>query len=44
LELKEGIDAEVDREDGILVGGIAPLEVVISTDKKRGVCETLVYS
>jgi len=44
LELEEGINAEVNCEDGELVGGIVPLKVVVSTNKERGVCESLVYS
>jgi len=42
--LEERIDAEVDSEDGILVRGVSPLKVVVSTDEERGVSETLVYS
>jgi len=44
LELEEGVNAEVNSEDGILVGGIVPLKVVVSANEEGRMSETLVYS
>jgi len=44
LELEEGVNAKVNREDGIKVGGVTPLKVVVSTDEEGGMSESFVYS
>ena len=43
LELEEGVNAKVNYEEGVLVRGITPLEIVVSTDKKGRMGKTLVY-
>ena len=42
--MEERVNAKVNRKDGIKVGGVTPLKVVVSTDEERGICETLIYS
>ena len=41
--MEEGVNAEVNREDRVLVGRVAPLKVVVSTDEERGISKSLVY-
>jgi len=44
LKLEEGVNAKVNCENGILVGRVAPLKVVVSADEEGGIGEALVYS
>jgi len=41
-EVEEGIDAEINYCDGIMMEGIVPLEVMIATGEKRGMGESLI--
>ena len=43
-KLEEGIDAEVNYSKGVLVGGIAPLKMMIGTEEERGMGVSLIYS
>jgi len=41
-EVEEGIDAEVNYCDGVMMEGIVPLEIMIATGEKRGMGESLI--
>ena len=42
--MEERVDAKINSKDGIVVGGVTPLEIMISTNKEGGVGEALVDS
>jgi len=42
--LKEVIDAEINYSKGVLVGGVVPLEIMISTEEEGRMGVFLIYS
>jgi len=41
-EVEEGVDAEINYCDGVMMEGIVPLEVMIATGEERGMGESLI--
>ena len=41
-EVEERVDAEINYCDGVLMEGVAPLELMIATDEERGMGEPLI--
>jgi len=41
-EVEEGVNAEINYCDGVMVKGVVPLEIMIATGEERGVGEALI--